>query len=81
MYYEITLCVRGREREKEKEGKEAQREMSQEGTREREKDKKDRGKGERWRGKRGRTLSNAQWRLDLSIDLYKNFFSILQVTS
>ena len=55
---------------------------SQEGTREREKDKKDRGgKGERWRGKKGRTLSNAEWRLNLSTDLYKNFFSILQVTS
>ena len=30
---------------------------------------------------REETLSNAQWRLNLSTDLYKDFFSILQVTS
>ena len=38
--------------------------------------------GGRWRGKRGgkgRQVSNAQWRLNLSTGLYKNYFSILQV--
>ena len=56
------------------------------GKREGEDKRKDRGErwkgGGRWRGKRGgkgRQVSNAQLRLNLSTDLHKNSFSILQV--